>query len=884
MRAEPHKIKTIRKKNFTTLKERKNVLKSCQYNTFRISSDQVTFDMTSQGTGAMCQDQLSGLLIGDEAYAGSRNFESLERSVRKVLGHKYVCPTHNLRGSIKLISMTMVKEGNSIFSNSLTPRELTEERKAKLICIPKTQDNIFPGNLDMNILQREFPNQQKVPYIYVETFADGYLPFSLSHLKELRSFLGSHYIKMVLDASGIVENALYIKRNESAYKYKPLAEIVKDIIECSNVSIVDAGQDTRCNAGGLISTDDPDLHLIFQNEVVVYEGLHTYGGMAGRTMEIFARGLEEMIKEPQALWIEEQVRRFVSRLENIPFIPGCDGVYIKADEFLPDISKHQAHALAVALYLKSGVRAFLEGRFSDEKILPIQIPRLSLSNHQLSQIAQAINELYKERKKWTSLKLLNNPDWHDEATFEMELHDIKEYRFDCEPYVIHTIEHVGLTSKEERDQLIREAGYNTFLLDSKAITIDFLTDSGTSAMSMEQWEKYHRAVETPASSKDYHEFVKTVQECTGYKHIIPTHQGRAAEHILSQVMIEEEGIVPGNMYFTTTRLHQELAGGTFVDVIVDEAHNPTSTYEWKGDIDLNKLDDVVKEHGSESIPYISFETSVNMAGGQPVSMENAKKVYEYCQGKGIPIMFDATRIAENAYMIKKLDPKYNNVSIKDIVKEIFSYGDGCTMSSKKDCLVNIGGFLAFRDNETVYKKALDMLRKYEGTATNGGMTAGDMASQAQGIREVLSYEYIRSCVELTQYLGKRLLEAEIPIVEPPGTHAIFLDAKRFLPHIDQDEYPAQALAGAIFVECGVRAMERGNVSKGRDPQTGKNYQPALELVRLTIPRRVYTHDHMDALAEGIIAIYKKRDKIKGLQFIYEPPKLRFFQGRFEEVS
>jgi len=263
------------------------------------------------------------------------------------------------------------------------------------------------------------------------------------------------------------------------------------------------------------------------------------------------------------------------------------------------------------------------------------------------------------------------------------------------------------------------------------------------------------------------------------------------------------------MYFTTTKLHQEKAGGTFVDVICDEAHDPTSTFPWKGNIDIRKIQKILDENGEGSIPYISFEFSVNLAGGQPVSMDNAKEVYEYCKLHNIPVMFDATRAVENAYMIKKKDPRYAGSSIREILRELFSYGDGCTVSSKKDYLVNIGGFLGIRDDEDFFKKAQSMLRIYEGTRTNGGMSAGDMAMHAEGVREMLDYNYIKARVEQTQYLGKKLLSNGIPVVEPIGSHAVFLDAKRFLPHIDQNNYPAQALASALFIESGIRAMERG---------------------------------------------------------------------------
>ncbi|NJD19463.1 MAG: tryptophanase, partial [Gemmatimonadetes bacterium] len=341
--------------------------------------------------------------------------------------------------------------------------------------------------------------------------------------------------------------------------------------------------------------------------------------------------------------------------------------------------------------------------------------------------------------------------------------------------------------------------------------------------------------------------------------------------------------VPGNMYFTTTREHQEMAGGIFVDVIVDEAHDPSSGFPWKGNIDMAKLRAVVDEHGADQVAYISFEHPVNLAGGQPVSMDNMKEVYAYCSSLGIPVFFDSTRAVENAYMIQWKDPRYANTPVKDILREMMMYGDGCTVSGKKDFLINIGGLLAFRDNAEWAEASEEMLRVYEGNVTDGGLAIADLAAIARGVEEMVDDRYIRSRVQQTQLLGRMLLDAGIPIVKPVGTHAVFLDAKAFLPHIDQDEFPAQRLAAEIFVETGVRTMERGNVSKGRDHKTGKNFRPALELVRLTISRRVYTNAHMRAVADGIIRVWEKRESIKGLRFVYEPAKLRFFQGRFETL-
>jgi len=453
----------------------------------------------------------------------------------------------------------------------------------------------------------------------------------------------------------------------------------------------------------------------------------------------------------------------------------------------------------------------------------------------------------------------------------------------AEPYKIKMVELLKMTTKEERERAILEAGYNTFLLKSDDVYIDLLTDSGTSAMSDLQWSALMLGDEAYAGSKNFYSLEKAIQEYYSYKYLVPTHQGRGAEHMLSQLMIKDGDYVPGNMYFTTTRLHQEKAGGTFVDVIVDEAHQPSSEFPFKGNVDISKMEKLISEVGADRIPYISLEGCVNMAGGQPFSMENLRELHKLCKKNSIPIMLDATRCAENAYFIKEREKGYENKSVKEILYELCSYTDGCTMSAKKDSLVNIGGFFAC-NNEELYRKAQNMCVVYEGLHTYGGMAGRDMEALAQGIKESVGDEHQKARIGQVRYLGEKLLEAGIPIVVPCGSHAIFLDAKTFLPHLDQDELPAQALAAAIYVESGVRVMERGNVSAGRDPKTGKNRRPALELVRLTIPRRVYTQAHMDVVAESVIELYQNRDKISGLKFNYEPEYLRFFQARFSKIN
>jgi len=420
------------------------------------------------------------------------------------------------------------------------------------------------------------------------------------------------------------------------------------------------------------------------------------------------------------------------------------------------------------------------------------------------------------------------------------------------------------------------------LIPSKKVYIDLLTDSGTSAMSDHQWASMMIGDEAYGGSENWYHLRDAVQDVYGFEYVVPTHQGRGAENILSQIMIKQGDYIPGNMYFTTTRTHIELNGGKFVDVIIDEAHQPEIDIPFKGNVDLKKYQNLIDEVGAEKIPYICVGVTVNMAGGQPVSMENLRKVKEISQKNGIKVMFDATRCVENAYFIKEQEPGYGDKSIAEILKEMMSYADGCTMSGKKDCLVNIGGFLALRD-QSLYEKATSLVVVYEGMPTYGGMAGRDMEAMATGIYESLDFHYIEHRIKQVRYLGDKLDKAGIPIIKPIGGHAVFLDAKRFLPHLLQDELPAQALAAEIYLDSGVRSMERGIVSAGRD-ENGRNRYPKLETVRLTIPRRVYTYSHMDVVADSIIRLYSRRDSIKGLEFVYEPPLLRFFTARFKPIE
>ena len=452
----------------------------------------------------------------------------------------------------------------------------------------------------------------------------------------------------------------------------------------------------------------------------------------------------------------------------------------------------------------------------------------------------------------------------------------------AEPWKIKMVEPLNMSSREDRERALTEAGFNTFLLRSDDVYIDLLTDSGTGAMSDRQWAGMMLGDEAYAGSRNFYHLEAAIQQYYGYKFIVPTHQGRGAEHLISKVAIKPGQYVPGNMYFTTTRLHQELAGGIFVDVIIDEAHDPQILHPFKGNIDLDKLESLIKREGADNVAYVSVAGTVNMAGGQPMSMANIKDLRDLTDRYGIKLFLDATRMVENAFFIQEREDGYADVSIAEILREFCSYTDGAWMSAKKDSLVNIGGWLAVNDEE-MFEELRNLVVVYEGLHTYGGLAGRDLEAMAIGIAESVQDEHIHSRIGQVRYLGELLTTWNIPIVHPVGGHAIFLDAKAFYPQLEQIKFPAQTLAAELYLDSGIRSMERGIASAGRNAETGDHNYPKLELTRLTIPRRVYTQAHMDVVAESVRAVYEEREKTRGLKMVHEPKYLRFFQARFERL-
>ncbi len=452
-----------------------------------------------------------------------------------------------------------------------------------------------------------------------------------------------------------------------------------------------------------------------------------------------------------------------------------------------------------------------------------------------------------------------------------------------EPFKIKMVEPIKLTNPQEREVILRRAHFNMFQVPAEDVIIDLLTDSGTSAMSSEQWAGMLRGDESYAGARSWYHFESVIRDLTGMPHILPTHQGRASERILFELVGGSGKIIPGNNHFDTTRANIEHSGAEAVDLVIAEGTQPRSRHPFKGNLDKGQLEALIARVGAERIPLCMVTVTNNSGGGQPVSLANLQEVRAICQRHGIPLFLDASRFAENAYLIKKREPGQQARKARDIARQMFDLADGATISAKKDGLVNIGGVLLLRDH-ALAERANNLLILTEGFVTYGGLAGRDLEAMAQGFLEVLEEDYLQYRLRSVEYLGEHLLAAGIQIVEPPGGHAIYIDAAAFCPHIPPSQFPGQALVCALYRHAGIRSVEIGSVMFGRvDPVTGKESHPSMELVRLAIPRRVYTQSHIDYAIEATIEVFQKRNEIRGLRITQEPPALRHFTAKFEEV-
>lgn len=846
MISEPYKGKIVSNLKVLDYSERLNLAENYGWNVHKIPAGYVLVDFYDHTHNSLSEEQFAALFLGDEAYAGSENFLNIQRKVKEVFGKDWVVPAHNIRGAEHLLFKSYLQEQRFAANHPTdTLRVLAKYFKSEIYEFSDIS---------------EIPKDIKFVYISASPKNIEKLGVWLGELKKAGKFL-------ILDGSNLFSLLAFMSIEKNG-DIGDLKGGVLELVSFADVLLIDASQDLFSHVGALIITGYEEVYRKFQSWVVSFEGLHTYGGLAGRDMEVIYRGFDEALRGDYHLWRYKEIERFYKKVKELG--------YEVSPKFSPmgfHIKVENPYPFNLALYLSGQVRGFAK-----KNTLCLHIPKRTYLREHYEYFADVLK--YLKDKPLPNL----SPDFEtdfkgDEVltfTPSKPLYRYDVVPFNAYPYRFKSVELLIHRSREYRERAIEEAGYNTFLLRSEDVYIDLLTDSGTAAMSDEQW-----ADALYYEWKDPYEYLRqAVYDVFGFNYFIPTHQGRQAEHFISQALIKPGQYVINNMYFTTTRFHQEYAGGIFVDLIIPEAHDPTSEHPFKGNLDVDAVYRFIKEKGPKNVAYICVETNVNMAGGQPVSLENVKKIREIADEFGIPVVFDATRIAENAYFIKTREKGYENWSIKDIIRELLSYADAASISAKKDPLTNISGLLLIRDPE-VYNRVYEFATAFDGSPYDGGLADRDLAILARGLYEMTDYHYLRSRIQQVQYLGEKLHSLGIPVVRPIGGHAVYLDAKSFLPHIPQDEYPAQVLAAEIYIEGGVRVMERGTVSAGRDPETGENRKPKLELVRITISRRVYTTDHMDQVIETILGVWNRRESIRGLEFVYEAPFLRFFTSRFK---
>ncbi|MCS7165365.1 MAG: tryptophanase [Candidatus Calescibacterium sp.] len=822
----PYKAKIVYFPKYLDISERRLILEKNQNDANLVDEEYIWTDLSRIDLNGLSDNQYACLFLGDEAYAGSKSFIKLNQSVQEIFNKEFLIPAHNIKGAWNLVIKVLEK---------------FQEYELEIIHYDQTENQHLTRLLSyygINTLESK-KQAKKISIFLLNSLKSCSLDFE--SVKKLLSRIKGDSILTIADFSNV-----FSFTNSDLEKVKTLSDLV-------DVIVIDCSFDLMCNTGALIITNDFRYYENLTEWVVAFEGLHTYGGLSGREMEVINQGLNEaknnyiwQYKKKSLKFLYEEIKKIADRNSQIEISPSYSTHYFYIKTDIEDLNN--------LLFLIGQARGYKNGKY-----IYLYLPSRKYQKQNLELFIHSLELSLQEKNSRYILRYLD-PRLYTSYNFK-------------------SVEIINLPSLEERREILEKAGYNTFLIPSDKVYIDFLTDSGTSSLSDEQWS----SAILHDQKRAYSILKEAIEDVFGFSYFLPTHQGRAAEHILSQTMIKPGQFVINNMYFTTTRFHQEYAKGIFVDLIIEEAYKPEVYHPFKGNIDTEKLVDFIEKNGPQNIAYVCIENNVNMAGGQPVSLENIKQIRKICDYYNIPIVLDATRIAENAFFIKEREQGYSNKEIKEIIREIMSLVDAATISAKKDPLTNISGLILIRSPE-LYTKMKRMLEIFEGEYFNGGLPQRDIAMLAQGIREMTDYYYLKNRIDQVRYLGNLLKEAGIPIVEPIGGHAIYLDAKRFLPHIKQDEFPAQTLAAYIYLYGGVRTMERGIVSAGRDPKTGKHKYPELELVRITIPRRVYTNEHMEYTRDVVKEVYDIRDSINGLSIVYEPPFLRFFTMRFEPIK
>lgn len=896
MRYSPFRNKVIRLLPQRSARERLEALAQAGYNVARLPGCDVPIDLLSDsGQSALSDRQWAAMMRGDEAYAGSRSFHELEEAIRHVFGLPYTIPAHQGRAAENLLATLLLKPGMTVWCNPLerSTRRIIAHAGAALaeVALPSAwdADDPYPFKGDLDLARLGEAMGPGVVWLSATSGPNGGQPLSLANLTAASAWAHERGLAVVLDASRLHQNAWLVKQREPACRGLTAVAIARKLAACVDYLYLSGKKIGHATIGGLVALKDSTSSERLRNLCVIFEGMPFYGGMAGRDMGALAVGLQEAFDERALAYHEASVLLLFERLQQggVPMVApaGGHGVFIDSARFAPGWGPTASASLVAWLYALSGVRAGGVDHPQHGAWVRLAWNARRYDRSQLEWAAEAVLALHAMRDRLSALEM--------DGTFASI--PLGEPRFSVAappaaglmaslapqplaPYQSKVVEVAPDLDTARREAALKAAGYNMYLMRADEVEVDLFTDSGTNAMSDEAWASMWPTDESLRGAPAYERFVAAVQATYGFEYVLPAHQGRGAEALLSEAMVSKERpIVIGNESFITTLGHILRCGGRFVDVTIDEAYRMQSENPFKGNLDLEKLQAAIDAHGRDRIAYLNVAVTLNASGGQPVSMDNLRAVGALARAHGLPLYLDATRAVENAWFIQQREPGYGKRPLHELLRELCREADGVTVSGKKDLLVNIGGFLATRDR-ALAERASIVSERIEGFVTSGGLAYRDLAAMTQGLGEMLDEAYMTHRIHQAQELGARLRAAGIPIVEPIGGHAVFVDAEAFLPRLSRDEHPGHALAAELYRTSGVRGM------RVKSPFDVQGARRGVELLRLALPRRVYAAEDLQRAAEALQALHARSDSIRGLEVESEPVAMRATLSRYRPLG
>ncbi len=895
---EPFKAKIVSPIPDVPRAEREALLAEAGYNPSLIAADKIPFDFLSDsGAGALSDTQAAELATGDEAYAGSRDFAKLAAAVTEIFGFAHLVPTHQGRGAENLLCRAVLRSGSVVASNAAFETTLAhiEHQDARAVDVSGKAPAPFSGDVSLAALAGAHA-RERLALVVVGMTANalGGRPVSLSNLLAVHDWCEREGIALAVDASRIFENAAFVSAAEPSWQGRPALDIVRAIADAADILYMSGKKDGLNKIGGFIATRDPALARRMVDLCLVFEGMPSYGGMAGRDMAALAQGLREASDDRHLAHRLEQLGGMADRLRSagVPFLdpPGGHCIILDAAAFFPEVL-HPGCTLAAALYEVGGVRgAALSSQFglfheragAQVDLVRLAVPRRVYCAEQLGHVADAVAQVWRHRADVAPLAIAHSPPGRNKFATRFRCPQravcaqVPELAgFAGAPYLRRVVERFDAVGPAGRRAPLERAGWNTFALDAAEVAIDLFTDSGTSAMSAAQWARQWVADDTLIGSCSLARFQEAVRATYGFPHALATHQGRGAEAVLFDTLAGPDRAVATNMQFFSTAQHIRRVGAQLVDVIRDEAYDLARATPFKGDVDLEKLRRACSEH---DVALVAVSMTVNDAGGQPVSRGNLEAVAELCRDAKVPLWLDATRLAENAWFVREAEG--SRAPLAEVLKALADLAAGMWVSAKKDCLVNIGGILAFRDDARL-SPLQDALILYEGMPGSGGLAGRDLEFMAVGMREMIQEPYMAHRIGQVRRLWQRLRDAGVPVLAPPGGHAVMVDASAFLAHLPADRSPGHALAAALFLESGVRAMP---VATGLHAGGARLATDRREMLRLTLPRRVYSDAQLAYAADALIRLHGRRDTIAGLRQTEADGQFPFITGRFTPVA